>query len=85
MSVLEAMLLILFSVMRTLSATPCVNGGIADDLAHCPLSTMQQTITPHSPMSTSPEQVAMQCSDHKQTIVNMLQQKLGGAKKTRKR
>jgi len=72
---LEAMLLILLCVMKTLSATPCVNGGIADDLAYWPITTMQQIITAHSPLSTSPQQGAMQCSVHKQINVNMLKHK----------
>ncbi len=85
-SALEATLLMLLSVMKMLSATPCVNGGIADNSAYCPISTMQQTITAHSSTCTSPQQGAMRCSDHKQIDVNMLKhKKSGGAKKTRKR
>ena len=86
MSALEAMLLTQLSVMKILSENPCGKGGMADDLAYCPISTMQQTITAHSLACTSPQQGAMRCSDHKRIDVNMLKhKKSGGAKKTRKR
>ncbi len=81
MSALEAMLLIQLSVIKILSATPCGKGGIADDLAYCPLSTTQQTITAHSPKSTT----GCNAMFTSKTIVNTLKQKKSeGGNKTRK-